>query len=156
MIKQLILPLMLLASSPVTMAQEAPIDEMFRVMSMDKQLTGGFEAMLPIVNQITMQNKLDENAKEELKSIFRSWFEQDLEHEKMLNDLKSLYMQVFSNSEIREITQFYQSPVGKKFLDNSAFLMQKGAQIGMQEAQSKQFLLMERVKPFLDRHKTDN
>lgn len=73
----------------------------------------------------------------------------------MLNDIKALYLQVFSEDEIKEITKFYQSRVGKKFLDNSNFLMQKGAQIGMQEAQSKQVKLMERVKPFLDKHQSN-
>jgi hypothetical protein len=153
--KLLILPLVLLTLSPVSIANEAPIDEMFRVMSMDKQLTGGFEAMLPVIEQLTLQHKLDENAKEELKGIFRSWFEEDLERDKMLNDIKALYLQVFSEDEIKEITKFYQSRVGKKFLDNSNFLMQKGAQIGMQEAQSKQVKLMERVKPFLDKHQSN-
>lgn len=153
--KLLILPLVLLTLSPITIASDAPIDEMFRVMSMDKQLTGGFEAMLPVIEQLTLQHKLDENANEELKGIFRSWFEEDLEHDKMLNEIKALYLQVFSDDEIKEITKFYQSPVGKKFLDNSNFLMQKGAQIGMQEAQSKQVKLMERVKPFLDKHQSN-
>ena len=138
--------------STFTMAQESPVDEMFRVMSMDKQITGGFEAMLPVIDQMTAQFKLDAQGKEELRGIFRIWFNEDIDRKKMISEVKKLYSQTFSDDEIREITKFYQTQVGKKFLEKSAQLMQISAQIGMQEAQSKQVKLMERVKPFLERH----
>jgi len=134
------------------MAQESPVDEMFRVMSMDKQITGGFEAMLPVIDQMTAQFKLDVQGKEELREIFRIWFNKDIDREKMIGDVKNLYSQTFTNDELREVTKFYQTQVGKKFLEKSAQLMKVSAQIGMQEAQSKQVLLMERVKPFLEKH----
>jgi len=153
--KVIILPLMFFTLSPLAMAKKAPIDEMFRVMAMDKQITGGFDAMLPVIDQMTNQLKLDAKGKDELREIFRSWFNEDLDRKKMLKEVKILYSQAFTNDEIHEITKFYQSPVGKKFLEKSAHLMKKGAQIGMQEAQAKQVQLMERVKPFLEKHKIE-
>jgi len=150
--KALILPLIFLTLTTSTMAQESPVDEMFRVMSMDKQITGGFEAMLPVIDQMTAQFKLDVQGKEELREIFRIWFNKDIDREKMIGDVKNLYSQTFTNDELREVTKFYQTQVGKKFLEKSAQLMKVSAQIGMQEAQSKQVLLMERVKPFLEKH----
>jgi hypothetical protein len=142
---------MVFTLSAPTMAQETPVDEMFRVMSMDKQITGGFEAMLPVIDQMTAQFKLDGQGKEELREIFRTWFNEDIDRKKIIHEVKKLYSQSFTNDDIREITKFYQTPVGKKFLEKSAQLMQSGAQIGMQEAQTKQVKLMERVKPFLER-----
>jgi len=143
---------MFLTLSTSTMAQETPIDEMFRVMSMDKQITGGFEAMLPVIDQMTARFKLDIQGKEELREIFRTWFNEDIDREKMINEVKKLYVQAFTNDELREVTKFYQTPVGKKFLEKSAQLMKYSAQIGMQEAQTKQVKLMDRVKPFLEKH----
>ena len=138
--------------STPTMAQETPVDEMFRVMSMDKQMTGGFEAMLPVIDQMSAQFKLNNEGKEELKGIFRAWFNEDIDRSKIINEVKKLYSQSFTDDEISKVTEFYQTPTGKKFLEKSAQLMQLGAQIGMQEAQSKQVKLMERVKPFLEKH----
>jgi hypothetical protein len=134
------------------MAQESPVDEMFRVMSIDKQLTGGFEAMMPVIDQMTSQFKLDSEGKEELRGIFRKWFNEDIDREKIIREVKKLYSQTFTKDELRQVTKFYQSSVGKKFLEKSALLMQTGAQIGMEEAQTKQVKLMERVKPFLEKH----
>jgi len=134
------------------MAQEAPVDEMFRVMSMEKQISGGFEAMMPMIDQMAVKFKLNNEGKEELKDIFRSWFNEDIDRSKMMSEMKRLYSQTFTDDEIRKITEFYQTPVGARFLEKSPQLMQLGAQIGMKEAQSKQVKLMERVKPFIEKH----
>lgn len=138
--------------SAPTMAQETPVDEMFRVMSMEKQMAGGFEAMLPVIDQMTAEFKLDSEGKEELRDIFRTWFNEDIDRSKMTSEIKKLYSQAFTDDEISEITKFYQTPVGKKFLDKSPELMQLGAQIGMEEGQAKQVKLVERIQPFLEKH----
>jgi uncharacterized protein len=61
-------------------------------------------------------------------------------------------LQAFTDDEIRTISDFYQTPVGAKFLEKSAQLMQLGVQIGTKEAQSKQAKLIERIKPFMKKH----
>jgi len=151
--KFLILPLMAFTLSATTMAEEAPIDQLFSVMSMEKQMSGGFEAMMPMIDQMAVKFKLDNEGKEELKSIFRSWFNEDIDRTKMITEMKNLYSKTFTNEEISQITKFYQTPVGARFLEKSPQLMQLGVQIGMKEAQSKQFKLMERVKPFIEKHR---
>ncbi len=143
---------MFLTLSTQTIAQETAVDEMFRVMSMDKQMAGGFEAMLPVVEQMAANFKLDSQGKEELKGIFRTWFNEDIDRLKVMNEIKKQYSEAFTDEEINKITKFYQTPVGKKFLEKSPELMQLGAQAGMQEAQIKHAKLMERVKPFLEKH----
>jgi len=150
--KALILPLMFFTLSAPIMAQESPVDEMFRVMSMDKQMIGGFEAMLPVIDQMTAKFSLDNEGKKELREIFRTWFNEDIDRSKVMSEMKQLYSQAFTNDEISEITKFYQTSVGKKFLEKSTQLMQLAAKIGMKEAQSKQVKLMERVAPFLEKH----
>ncbi|ASF14568.1 DUF2059 domain-containing protein [Shewanella xiamenensis] len=147
-----LLPLMLFILSTPVVAQEAPIDEMFRVMSIDKQMAGGFEAMLPIVDQIATNYKLDNKAKEELKGIYRAWFNEDVDRPRVINELKKQYSEAFTNEEIIKITQFYQTSTGKKLLEKTPQLMQTGAQIAMQEAQAKQSKLIERIRPFLAKH----
>ncbi len=143
---------MVFTFSTAALAQNKPIDEMFKVMSMDKQMSGGFEAMLPMIDQMTIKFKLDSEQKEELKNVFRTWFNEDLDREKMKNEFKRLYASNFTDAEIVKITEFYKTPVGVKFLEKSSHLMQQGAQIGMEEAQAKQAKLMERMQAFLVKH----
>jgi len=134
------------------MAQEKPIDEMFRIMSIDKQMEGGFEAMLPMIDQMTAQFKLDDEGKKELIGIFRAWFNEDIDRSKIISEIKKQYLQVFTDAEIKEVIKFYQTPTGKKFTEQSPELMKLGAQVGMQEAQLKQVKLLERFKPFFEKH----
>jgi hypothetical protein len=150
--KVLILPLLFMTFSTPVMAEEAAIDKMFKVMNMDTQMNGGFEAMLPVIDQMSAQFQLNEAGKAELKQIFRTWFNEDIDRAKIINEIKALYSESFTDDELKAVTEFYQTPVGQKFLEKSPQLMQSGAQIGMQEAQSKQTQLMERVQPFLEKH----
>ncbi|MCC4831505.1 DUF2059 domain-containing protein [Shewanella sp. 10N.7] len=151
--KVLILPLLFMTFSAPVMAEEAAIDKMFKVMNMDTQMNGGFEAMLPVIDQMSAQFQLNEAGKAELKQIFRTWFNEDIDRAKIINEIKALYSESFTDDELKAVTEFYQTPVGQKFLEKSPQLMQSGAQIGMQEAQSKQTQLMERVQPFLEKQR---
>ncbi len=129
------------------------IEKMFAIMGIDKQFSGGFEAMLPVVDSLATRLQLDANAKEELKNIYRKWFDNDIDRNIMKTKLVDIYSEAFNETEINGLIAFYQSPIGQKFLNKSPELMKLGAQIGMQEAQSKQHLLMERLQPFLEKHK---
>jgi len=148
----LILPLVFLFLSSNCYASNESVEKMFKVMDMEKQLNGGFEAMLPIIDQMAVNFKLDVDAKEELLSIYRAWFNEDIDRSLIMQKMKGLYANHFTNQEIEDITKFYQTPVGQKFLKQSPELMKLGAQIGMTEAQSKQTLLLSKLKPFFDKH----
>ena len=115
-------------------------------------MTGGFEAMLPVIEQMASQLQLDDAAKEELKNIYRDWFKYDFDQQAILTKLVAVYSESFTDKEINELIAFYETPTGQKFLAKSPQLMQIGAQLGMQEGQLKQALLLERLQPFLAKH----
>ena len=150
--KLILLLLMPCAFAAPVAAQEAAIDEMFRVMKMETQMTGGFEAMLPVVENMSAKLALNMEQEEELKEIFRTWFNEDFDKQKLVGEIKEIYTKSFSEEEIKEITRFYKTPVGKKFLELSPALMKEGARLGMLEGQQKQGKLRERIYPFLEKH----
>ncbi|TDO97945.1 DUF2059 domain-containing protein [Marinomonas balearica] len=149
--KALIIPLLCFTLATPAVAQETPVDELFRVMDMEKQMAGGFEAMLPIIDQMSTKFQLDNEGKEELREVFRTWFNEDIDRKRLTNEIKKLYSQTFSDDEMRKVTEFYSTPTGQKFLEKSIQLMQLSAQLGMQEGQAKQAKLMERVTLFLEK-----
>ncbi|QBG34655.1 DUF2059 domain-containing protein [Litorilituus sediminis] len=153
--KLILIPAIFSALALNVVAKEQPVDELFKVMSIETQLASGFEAMLPMIEQIAADLKLDNEGKAELIDIFRTWFREDIDRDKIYQQMKQLYVQAFSDDEIREITAFYQTAIGKKFIEVLPNLMKDGAQIGMQEAQVKQAKLMARLKPFLEKHKAE-
>lgn len=142
-----------LIASP-TNANEGPeyIVKLFEVMGIDEQINGGFEAMLPAIDQLAAQFQLDATDKEELKEIYRDWFYNDIDRVKMREQMTVLYAQFYSEDEINNLTAFYETPTGQKLLSTSAELMKLSAQIGMQEAQLKQNQLLQRLQPFIEKH----
>lgn len=150
--KYIFLPLIFLFIGSNCFAGGASVEKMFKVMNMDEQLVGGFEAMLPVIDQMATKFKLDSAGKEELLNIYRAWFNDDLDRSKIKEKIKELYAATFSDKEIDEITKFYQTETGQKFLKKSPELMKLGAQIGMAEAQAKQSQLLNRLKPFFEKH----
>ncbi|WP_434565881.1 DUF2059 domain-containing protein [Vibrio chagasii] len=126
--------------------------KLLTVIEVDKQMLGGFEAMLPIVNQLANKLKLNAQETEELKGIYRDWFENDMDRVKMRIEMAKLYSNHFTMSEMKQIIDFYGTPVGKKLIQQSPELAKLGAQIGMEEAQNKQHLLIEKLTPFMEEH----
>lgn len=140
-----------LITAPICLKAYA-VNELMVVMEIDKQMNGGFEAMLPAVDQLALQLSLNEEEKKELLDIYRAWFEEDIDRKKLVDGTADLYRQAFSEDEIKEMLQFFSTPTGKKVVKESPALMQKGAQLGMVEAQEKQALLLERLSPFIEKH----
>ena len=152
--KLLLLPLLLMGLAGQAYSNNDSVDKMFDVMNIDQQLNEGFEVMLPLIDLIAAQYRLDATGKEELAAIYRTWLDEDVGRVKLLNSMKDLYTDTFTEQEIEEITKFYQTDVGQKFLSKTPKLTKMGAELGMTEAQSKQELLIERLKPFLEKYDT--
>ncbi|MBM4152675.1 MAG: DUF2059 domain-containing protein [Kiritimatiellaceae bacterium] len=129
------------------------IKAMFQITGMDKQMTGGFEAMLPVVNQLSAQLQLNSEEAEELKTIYRDWFEHDVDRQLIIDKIIELYDEAFTIEEIQILTDFYKTPTGQKFIKQSPELMKAAAEVGMQEAQNKQCKLMERLQSFIEKRK---
>lgn len=128
------------------------VEKLMAVMEVDKQMVGGFEAMLPIADQLSAQLSLNEKEKEELLGIYRNWFNHDIDRAKLSREIAELYRQTFSEKEIQDLLDFYSSPTGQKLVQEFPVLAQKQAQLGMAEAESKQKLLLEKLSPFIEKH----
>lgn len=55
--------------------------------------------------------------------------------EDMMNDFAALYADMFTAQEMKEVTAFYKSGTGAKFIASMPVLMQKGSDIGMKYGQ---------------------
>lgn len=145
----------LLVASPISgMAadKQEVVERLLEVMKVEKQLSGGFEAMTPVIEQLANNLQLNANEKEELVNIYRDWFINDINRQNIIVEMASLYSQTFSQQEIELMIEFYATPVGQKLVEKSPALMQAGAQLGMQEAERAQPKLIEKLTPFLEKH----
>ena len=147
----LVFPAMLHAAPPAE--NLAAAKKLADVIGLKEQMNAGFSAMMPMIDQVSVQLKLDAAGKTELIQLYKDWFEKDLDQEKMMNNIVILYAETFTSQELDGLREFYMTPLGKKTLKALPEVMQKGAQLGMEEAKTKEQALMTRLNTFIESKK---
>ncbi|MCZ8499381.1 hypothetical protein O9929_21025 [Vibrio lentus] len=71
-------------------------------MDVDKQMLGGFEAMLPIVNQISGKLELNSQETDQLKDLYKDWLENDIDRVKMRIEIAKLYSNQFTVTKMNQ------------------------------------------------------
>ena len=125
--------------------------ELTELLGLKDQISLGFNAMLPLIDEKASELGLDDKGKKELQNILKAWCDKDLDHEALQREIMELYRQAFTEEEIQKLIEFYKTPLGQKTLKVFPEMMQKSVQIGVQEAQAKQEKLMKRLQPFLEK-----
>lgn len=69
------------------------------------------------------------------RQVFREWTQKVFNGADFEAEIVRLYVQTFSEKEIREITAFYKTPVGRKAISAMPELMRQGTEIGMKRAE---------------------
>ena len=138
-------------SSAVLYAQPSDtVLELMDVMKMEEQMSSGFNAMLPMVDSLSQQWQLTPEKSQELRAIYRDWFDNAIDRNAIIDQIAEAYDRSFSEAEMRDMITFYQTPTGQKVLEKMPELTQTGAQFGMQEGQKKQHLLEEKIRVFFE------
>lgn len=115
-------------------ARVAAARELMEVTGVTKQLDGMIAAM---VDGFAKGAKADESeAGKKLAEEFAAVMEKFKAYKQdMLTDFALLYAEVFTAEEMKEVSKFYSSGTGAKFISSLPVLMQKGQQIGLKYSQ---------------------
>jgi len=70
------------------------------------------------------------------RDIMLSFFNKYLGYKNIKADFIDIYTSEFTEKELKEITAFYNSPIGKKTIGKMPALMNKGAQMGMNKVRA--------------------
>jgi hypothetical protein len=143
--------LLLAFFAPVAFAQSAAPDpqrvaaakELMEVTGVNKQL----DEMIAVMGQGFRTGAADAAGKtkaEEVGKEFDAHMKRLMSYrEAMLDDFAALYAEKFTLEELRQVTDFYRSPAGIKFVQSVPELIQAGAQIGIKYSRKA----MENPKP---------
>ena len=149
--KTLIASVTLALLTIITPAQEANEEslaaagKLIETMGIRRELATNFQsAMEPMIQQMG----LPPEQAVKMRAIFGEWWEKDIDQEAVIAQFKKLYAETFSIDELAELELFYQTPLGQKVLKSTPAITQKGMQIGMAAAQTKQPELEARMKAF--------
>ncbi|HEX3128984.1 MAG TPA: DUF2059 domain-containing protein [Thermoanaerobaculia bacterium] len=126
------LPLALLllgaAQEPAPMSpHEKAARELVRLVGAERLAREGVESMM------TMMGDYPETA--DYKDIIRDWYQKNFPAADLEAEMVRLYMDRFSEKELREIAAFYKTPTGRKAIDALPELMRQSATFGIQKVQ---------------------
>jgi hypothetical protein len=117
-------------------SHNAAAKEMVEVAKVDKML----EAMYQQINTMLIKNLLSqdpclESIRQPLIDLFVRYDEKILNPEVVKAEVQKVYVQEFTEDEIKQIVAFYKTPAGQKALDKSPLLAAKGMEIAQKEVE---------------------
>ena len=80
------------------------------------------------------------------KDVLLEWAEKHLTWEVMAPPMSAVYAEKFTEPELRELIAFYRTPAGRKLVEVTPELTQRGAQIGAEVAQRYMSELQEMIQ----------
>ena len=83
-----------------------------------------------IVNAFSKQ--IPENDRAAFADVMRKFMNRYYTWDKLKASLDKIYASEFTESELKELGDFYNSPIGRKYMGKSVELLQKNMQIGQQ------------------------
>lgn len=110
-------------------AHTLAIEEFFAVMNMKETSDKTIDQMLAM--QVQQQPQLAS-----YKDVMTKFLRKYVSYEALKDDMVKLYKSEFTVDEIRTMTEFYRTPVGKKAVSKLPLLTASGAQLGMSRVQA--------------------
>jgi hypothetical protein len=124
-------------------SQRKAAETLLMVMEVDKSLPKLVDQM--VENQIQQNPQLAAQ-----REVFQQFFKKYLNWETVKDDTITAYTQEFTEQELKKLTEFYKTPLGKKTSEKMPKLAFISGQIGLKQAQAHQMelrqMLEERAK----------
>lgn len=126
--------LLLLSFSPLSQAADnnshlQQVEVLFRLTQMEKKIDESVDSVLQL--QLQQNPQLDKHSKQ-----MRTFFSKYIGWDALKKDLAGMYMQTFSEEELKSINDFYITPTGQKMINELPQLVQQRNQLAMQRLQA--------------------
>jgi hypothetical protein len=125
------IPLYVYAQNPHTLEEYKACYRLFEVMKMNETTEQTITKMVDMQTQ-----NLPQLAK--LKPLMLEFFRKYMSYDSLKNETADIYLKYFTIQDIQQLIEFYQTPLGKKFIKNQVNLTTECAQLGMKRVQEHQ------------------
>lgn len=127
----------LLACAPSLPAQQAQVPDAHKAAVYELFAVMQLETQYAAVVSDTLDIQINQNPTiAPYRQIMLDFFAKYMNWDSLKEDLAGIYMEVFSIDEVKDLTAFYRTPVGRKAALNVAKLTNKGAELGMKRVQA--------------------
>lgn len=124
--------LMLLSISPLSQADNKShmeqVDKLFKLTQMEKKIDESVDSVLQL--QLRQNPQLAQYSKE-----MRGFFTKYIGWDALKVDLAAMYMETFTEDDLKAINDFYITPAGQKVINSLPQLVQQRNQLAMQRLQ---------------------
>ncbi|MEE2025585.1 MULTISPECIES: DUF2059 domain-containing protein [Alkalimonas] len=107
---------------------------------------GGQEQVLQMQQQLVQMMAGSNPVLAQYEPVLLEWSRTYMSWDEMKVPMAALYKKHFSEAELKELVQFYKSPVGAKSVELMPQLFSEGAQIGMALAEKYQPQLLQMLE----------
>lgn len=115
--------------APPSAAQLAAAQELLLAMGLDKSFD---EMAAKAADMQIRQMPMLASSRQTMLDFFRKYMSWD----SIKDDMARVYAENFTESELKELTAFYQTPIGKKLAQRLPELTSRGSEVAMQRVQA--------------------
>lgn len=114
-------------------------EDLLKATNVEKQLGDAIDQSVAV--QVKANPQIAPKA-----GVLKKFFAKYLSWETLKDDLTKVYTDVFTEDELKQITAFYNTPVGKRVVAKMPELMGKGMELGVRRVQENQGELIRMLK----------
>jgi uncharacterized protein len=118
--------------------------ELLDLMDQKRTLDAGMNTMLDV--QVQSNPSLAE-----LRPVMRTFLQKYMSWDAIKDEFARIYVEAFSEPELRELIAFYKTPIGRKSVKLLPKLMEQGAQIGAKSVQAHMPELQQQIQEHLNK-----
>ena len=138
-------------------AEDAPkralAEKLLGAMQMQKTIEKSFEMVKQMIPaQMKQMGVSEEASSDKAQEAMRKTMDlvmQEMSWDKLKGDYISIYAETFTVEELKGLVQFYESPIGKKFIEKQPELMKRSMQI----SQEQMMILMPKIQELTEQLK---
>jgi hypothetical protein len=128
-------------TSTITPAHLKAAEDVLVSSGASAQLKGNITTM---INQSSANVPADK--KEKFIEVMNTFMAKYLNWDLIKDQMAAMYAQEFTEKELKDLSVFYKSPLGKKLNEKQPVLFQKSAQVGQMAVQSHQSELQQMIQ----------
>ena len=122
-----------------TKSHRKAAEDLLTVMGVEAQVDKSIDQALDV--QIKMNPQIGP-----FKDVMKKFFTKHMSYASLKEDFVTIYVDAFTEKELKDITAFYKTPVGKKMAEKMPEVSAKGMQLGAKRVQDNQAELRQMIQ----------
>jgi len=106
-------------------------EELISASNIESQMSSMYANMVGAAS-----SQIPEDKKAKFKTVMLNFLSKYMSFADLKQDMAQIYAEEFTEAELKEITRFYLTPVGKKTIEKLPALQQKGIAVAQQKLQA--------------------